>query len=101
MRLVLSFGKQTSSSPRIGSYVARNDSRRSISIPHHDHGVPRCCGAFTPSTQLVSIRQGRGWFLYRFWDRSGPASALDRRHRRDAVVQRSYSVWKMGTAAAL
>ena len=26
-------------------------------------GVPRCCGAFTPSTQLVSIRRGRGWFL--------------------------------------
>ena len=22
-----------------------------------DHGVPRCCGAFTPSTRLVSISQ--------------------------------------------
>ena len=29
-------------------------------------GVPRCCGAFTPSTRLVSIRRGRGWFLFRF-----------------------------------
>ena len=27
-------------------------------------GVPRCCGAFTPSTRLVSIRRGRGWFLF-------------------------------------
>ena len=29
-------------------------------------GVPRCCGAFTPSMRLVSIRRGRGWFLFRF-----------------------------------
>ena len=28
-------------------------------------GVPRCCGAFTPSTRLVFIRRGRGWFLFR------------------------------------
>ena len=28
-------------------------------------GVPRCCGAFTPSMRLVSIRRGRGWFLFR------------------------------------
>ena len=28
-----------------------------------DLGVPRCYGAFTPSTRLVSIRRGRGWFL--------------------------------------
>ena len=27
-------------------------------------GVPRCCGAFTPSTRLVSIRRGRGWSLF-------------------------------------
>ena len=27
-----------------------------------DLGVPRCCGAFTPSTRLASIRRGRGWF---------------------------------------
>ena len=26
-------------------------------------GVPRCCGAFTPSTRLVSIREGDGWSL--------------------------------------
>ena len=31
-----------------------------------DLGVPRCCGAFTPSTRLVSIRRGRGWFIFRF-----------------------------------
>ena len=28
--------------------------------------VPRCCGAFTPSTRLVSIREGAAWFLFRF-----------------------------------
>ena len=28
--------------------------------------VLRCCGAFTPSTRLVSIRGGRGWFLFGF-----------------------------------
>ena len=31
-----------------------------------DLGVPRCCGAFTPSTRLVSIRRGRGWFIFLF-----------------------------------
>ena len=31
-----------------------------------DLGVPRCCGAFTPSTRVVSRRGGRGWFLFRF-----------------------------------
>ena len=35
-----------------------------------DLGVPRCCGAFTPSMRLVSIRRGRGWSLFRFWGRS-------------------------------
>ena len=30
-----------------------------------DLGVPRCCGAFTPSTRLASIRRGREWFLFR------------------------------------
>ena len=33
-------------------------------------GVPRCCGAFTPWTRLVSIRRGRGWFLFRVRGRS-------------------------------
>ena len=28
-----------------------------------------CRGAFTPSTRLVSIRRGRGWFLFDFEDR--------------------------------
>ena len=32
----------------------------------HDRSVPRCCGAFTPSTRVVSRRGGRGWFLFRF-----------------------------------
>jgi hypothetical protein len=31
----------------------------------YDLGVPRCGGAFTPSMRLVSIRRGRGWFLFR------------------------------------
>jgi len=31
-----------------------------------DLGVPRCRGAFTPSRRLVSIRRGRGWFIFRF-----------------------------------
>ena len=30
-----------------------------------DLGVPRCCGAFTPSMRVVSIRQRRGWSLFR------------------------------------
>jgi len=29
-------------------------------------GVPRCCGAFTPSTRVVSRRGGRGWSLFLF-----------------------------------
>ena len=31
-----------------------------------DLGVPRRCGAFTPSTRVVSRRGGRGWSLCRF-----------------------------------
>ena len=31
-----------------------------------DLGVLRCCGAFMPSTRLVSRRGARGWFLFRF-----------------------------------
>ena len=31
----------------------------------YDLGVPRCGGAFTPSTRVVSRRGGRGWFLFR------------------------------------
>ena len=33
-------------------------------IQQRDLGVPSCGGAFTPSTRLVSIRRGRGWFLF-------------------------------------
>ena len=29
-----------------------------------DLGVPWCCGAFTPSTRIVSRRGCRGWFLF-------------------------------------
>ena len=29
-----------------------------------DLGVPRCRGAFTPSTRLVSRNDGSGWFLF-------------------------------------
>ena len=35
-----------------------------------DLGVPLCGGAFTPSMRLVSIRRGRGWFLFRVRGRS-------------------------------
>ena len=38
--------------------------------PGYDLGVPLCRGAFTPSTRLVSIRRGRGWFLFRVRGRS-------------------------------
>ena len=31
-----------------------------------DLGVPRCGGAFTPSTRVVSRNDGSGWFLFRF-----------------------------------
>ena len=31
-----------------------------------DLGVPRCCGAFTPSTRLVAIARCREWFLFLF-----------------------------------
>ena len=29
-------------------------------------GVLTCCGAFTPSTRLVSRNDGSGWFLFGF-----------------------------------
>ena len=31
-----------------------------------DRGVPRCCGASTPSTRVVSGRAGGGWSLFLF-----------------------------------
>ena len=31
-----------------------------------DLGVLKCCGAFTPSTRVVSRNDGSGWFLFRF-----------------------------------
>ena len=32
--------------------------------PWYDLGVPSCCGAFTPSTRLVSRNDGSGWSLF-------------------------------------
>ena len=34
--------------------------KKSDGLVSCDLGVPRCCGAFTPSTRLASIRRGRG-----------------------------------------
>ena len=53
-------------------------------IAMSDLGVPRCCGAFTPSTRLVSIRRGRGWFFFLFWGRSDGVE----RPCRDCLYQR-------------
>ena len=38
----------------------------------YDLGVPRCCGAFTPSTRVVSRRGGRGWSLFLILRLFGP-----------------------------
>jgi hypothetical protein len=38
--------------------------------------VLKCRGAFTPSTRLVSIRRGRGWFLFRIRGRSDRTAML-------------------------
>ena len=43
-------------------YVLNKDPEAS----KYDLGVPRCCGAFTPSTRVVSRNDGSGWFLFRF-----------------------------------
>ena len=49
-------------------------------------GVPRCCGAFTPSTRLVFIRRGRGWFLFRFRGHSD-------RVERTAMLRAGQNTW--------
>ena len=41
----------------VGNFL---DEEQANSLIACDLGVPRCCGAFTPSTRLVSIRRGRG-----------------------------------------
>ena len=41
-------------------------------------GVPRCCGAFTPSTRLVSRNHGGGRFLFRFWADSDRVEVVSR-----------------------
>ena len=38
-------------------------------------GVLTCRGAFTSFKRIVSIRRGRGWFLFRVWSRSDAATA--------------------------
>ena len=50
----------------------------------YDPGVPRCYGAFTPSTRVVSRRGGRGWFLFRFWGRFGPRRDRDAPRRSES-----------------
>ena len=41
------------------------DAGRGARIEEVNLGVPSCRDALTPSTRLVSIRRGRGWFLFR------------------------------------
>ena len=40
--------------------------KKGLKTGMYDLGVPSCRDAFTPSTRLVSIRRGRGWFLFLF-----------------------------------
>ena len=49
-------------------FAAGNEFRKGDDVNYegYDLGVPRCCGAFTPSTRVVSRRRGRGWSLFRF-----------------------------------
>ena len=54
-----------------------------------DLGVPRCCGAFTPSTRIVSRRWGRGWFLFGFW---GCSDRVERPRRRVCDTRRRHRV---------
>ena len=42
----------------------KQEAERRMANAMRDLGVPRCCGAFTPSTRLVPIRRGRGWFIF-------------------------------------
>ena len=37
-----------------------------FAVTLYDLGVTRCCGAFTPSTRVVSRNDGSGWSLFRF-----------------------------------
>mgnify|MGYP001355967612 FL=1 len=49
-------------------FAAGNEFRKGDDVNYegYDLGVPRCCGAFTPSTRVVSRRGCRGWSLLRF-----------------------------------
>ena len=49
-------------------FAAGNEFRKGDDVNYegYDLGVPRCCGAFTPSTRVVSRRGCRGWSLFRF-----------------------------------
>ena len=40
-----------------------DDGRMLVVTGEYDLGVPRCCGAFTPSMRVISRRRGRGCFL--------------------------------------
>ena len=50
-----------------------------------DLRVLKCCGAFTPSTRVVSGRAGGGWSLFRFRGRS---DRVDAPHRKTFKVSR-------------
>ena len=58
----------------VSSRAPRGESRRPA-VLRCLHAIPRCGGAFTPSTRLVSRNDGGGWFFIRFWGRSDRVGA--------------------------
>ena len=58
----------------VSSGPPRGESRRPA-VLRCLHAIPRCGGAFTPSTRLVSRNDGGGWFFIRFWGRSDRVGA--------------------------
>ncbi len=63
----------------------RMDRCGSLRARYHP-GVPRCCGAFTPSTRVVSVRRGRDWFLFRFRGRYDAPRRRARGRARQSLV---------------
>ena len=59
-----------------------------------DLGVPSCCGAFTPSTRLVSRNDGSGSFLCRF---RADSDSLRRGRERESTRSRR---WRLRDSAA-